>query len=259
VAYKGSKTGRLFERGGGMQNMPKHLKKMAYAYVFDTHNYDIRSCHLAIIAQLCREEGHVLPMLDDYMADKQAKHDWAKNAHMPVELWKACLLSLFFGAALGKSKKASLYRDVWEFLEKHGDPYTAEDIDRHYENFIRVGVPFIEARKTWIQVLKAKLIPKMTYNKNFLVNHCGATMFIPDKWTPAEIREVASFVTQGLESAFINHLMLLSKEYGWINRSIEHDGLVTTGRISQEAIAKARHLSGFYTALLEEEKHSLSS
>jgi hypothetical protein len=45
VAYKGSKTGRLFERGGGMQNMPKRLKKIAYEYVFDAHNYDIRSCH----------------------------------------------------------------------------------------------------------------------------------------------------------------------------------------------------------------------
>jgi hypothetical protein len=255
VAYKGSKTGRLFERGGGMQNMPKRLKKIAYEYVFDAHNYDIRSCHLAIIAQLCRDEGQILPVLEEYIADRQAKYDWAKKAHMPVELWKGCLLSLFFGAALGKTKKASLYRDIWEYLEKSGNLYEPEGIDRHYENFIRVGVPFIEARKTWLEVLKEKLIPKMTYNKNFLVNHCGATMFIPDEWTPEEIREVSSFVTQGLESAFINNLMLLSKEYGWINRSIEHDGLVTEGRISKEAIAKARNLSGFYTALLEEEVH----
>jgi hypothetical protein len=117
VAYKGSKTGRLFERGGGMQSMPKALKKLAYGNwdaweVYLPQNYDIRSCHLAIIAQLCREEGQPLPMLEAYVAEKDAKYDYAARAQMDVQVWKAALVSLFYGAVLGKTKKASLYRKI---------------------------------------------------------------------------------------------------------------------------------------------------
>src|SRR5215813_599060 len=59
VAYKGSTTGRMYEYDGGIQNLPKVFKARAYHDIW-VSNYDVRSCHIAIIAQLCREEGMVL-------------------------------------------------------------------------------------------------------------------------------------------------------------------------------------------------------
>ena len=85
------------------------------------------------------------------------------------------------------------------------------------------------------------------------MNQVGCTKMIPDAWTVAELRAMSSFVCIGYEAAFIDHLMTLHEAYGWENRSIEHDGLMTQGRIPEEAIAKARNLSAFYTASLEEE------
>jgi len=78
-------------------------------------------------------------------------------------------------------------------------------------------------------------------------------MRIPDTWGTEALRDLSAFVCQGYEAAFIDHLMTLHAEYGWENRSIEHDGLITEGKIPEEAIAQARNLSAFYTAYLEEE------
>ena len=44
----------------------------------------------------------------------------------------------------------------------------------------------------------------------------------------------------------------LGKDYGYTPRAIEHDGLLTENPIPNAAIAKARELSGFHTAILEE-------
>src|SRR5262245_26474521 len=97
-AYKGSRLGRMFEIGGAMQAMPKELKHVAYYYMGDVYNYDIRSCYLAIIAQLCREEGQSLLVLEEYIHNKDAKHHYAQRANMDVKLWKACIIGLFYGA-----------------------------------------------------------------------------------------------------------------------------------------------------------------
>lgn len=252
-AYKGSRFGRLFERGGGMQAMPKALKQVAYDFLsVHAYNYDVRSCHIAIIAQLCREEGHPFPVLEEYVSHKDAKQEYARKAQMDVPLWKACIISLFYGSQLGKNRHFSLYRDMWEAYEAGDAPYTEADVDRTYEHFLNVGLPFIQARQVWLEVLKDKIVPRLTDKKNFVMNQVGCTKMIPDAWTVAELRAMSSFVCIGYEAAFIDHLMTLHEAYGWENRSIEHDGLITQGRIPEEAIAKARNLSAFYTASLEE-------
>jgi hypothetical protein len=252
-AYKGSKFGRLFEIGGGMQGMPKALKAIAYDYMGDVYNYDVRSCHLAIIAQLCREEGQPLLALEEYIQTKDAKKDYARRAQMDVALWKACIIGVFYGAVLSKSKQCSLYRQIWEAYEDAGVPYEEEDIARCYDNFFNVGLPLIQAREQWLKILKEKIVPRLKYKKDFIQNQVGCIMLIPDRWGAEELRQLSSFVCLGYESAFIHHLMTLHEQYGWVNRSIEHDGLVTQGAIPEEAVAKARNLSAFYEAYLEEE------
>jgi hypothetical protein len=244
-----------------MQSMPKALKKLAYGNwdaweVYLPQNYDIRSCHLAIIAQLCREEGHPLPILEAYVAEKDAKYAYAARAQMDVHVWKAALVSLFYGAVLGKTKKASLYRKIWGTFaaqaEEEGRAYTAVEVEVAYEHFLQIGVPFLQARNTWLQILQDKIVPKMTSTNHTIINPVGARMMRPETWNAETLREVSAFVCQGYEAAFINHLMILSTQYRWKNLSIEHDGLVVDGRIPPEAMEEARKLSGFYTASLEE-------
>jgi hypothetical protein len=257
-AYKGSRFGRLFERGGAMQAMPKELKHVAYDYMGDVYNYDLRSCHLAVIAMLCREEGQPLLVLEEYIHNKDAKNQYAERAKMDVRLWKACIIGLFYGAVLSKSKQCSLYRNIWEVYEEAGLPYDEQDVSRTYENFVNVATPLIQARKQWMKVLQEQIVPRLRYKKDFVRNQVGCTLLIPEKWGPEELRELSSFVCIGYESAFIHNLMTLNEEYGWKNRSIEHDGLVTQGAIPEEAVAKARNLSAFYEAYLEEECYDCS-
>src|SRR5262249_14779181 len=125
VAYKGSTTGRMYEYDGGIQNLPKVFKARAYHDIW-VSNYDVRSCHIAIIAQLCREEGMVLHWTEAYVADKNSKYEYAKIAKIPVDIWKACLLGLYFGAVLNNSSETRVYQTIWDWLEEHEEYYTPE-------------------------------------------------------------------------------------------------------------------------------------
>jgi hypothetical protein len=266
--YKGSIGGRLYEIGGGMQSMPREFKRAAYRGISNLANYDIRSCHLAIIAQYCRQEGCPLSILEDYVANPEAKKDWARRAFgsgdEKVSLWKECIISLIYGAALGRCDKSALFKNIVYWYADHMVSYTKEDIGRAYDNFYRVAVPFIEARKTWYRVLQEQIIPAHTHRRYkgkgdlYLTNACGAEVLLPDTMRDCELRTLSSFFCQGLESAFICHLTLLSERYGFKVRSIEHDGLIVTSKykpmyqIPERAIEEARQQSGFSTAILEE-------
>jgi hypothetical protein len=120
-------------------------------------------------------------------------------------------------------------------------------------------MPYILESKSWLEIVKTKLIKVyqvFSNGKKCLRNACGTvqpvTLF-------KNIKDTAAFICQGLESAFINHLMILSKDYDYKIRSLEHDGLVVDGVIPAKAVAKARELSGFYTAVLEESAFELPS
>ena len=111
---------------------------------------------------------------------------------------------------------------------------------------------YIVESKFWLEMVKTTLIKVhqvFSNGKKCLRNACGTvqpvTLF-------KNIKDTAAFICQGLESAFINHLMILSKDYAYTIRSLEHDGLVVDGSIPEKAVAKARELSGFHTAVLEE-------
>jgi hypothetical protein len=144
------------------------------------------------------------------------------------------------------------------------DTYTETDICRAYDNFYRVALPFIQARQTWYQLLRENIIPAHTHRRykgnseTYLKNACSAEVLLPDKMGDAELRKLSAFFCQGLESAFIGHLICLSDEYDFKVRSIEHDGLIVTSKmrpffqVDDKTIEKARQLSGFYEAILEE-------
>ena len=252
VAYKGSNTGRMFEQGGSIQSLPKAFKDLAYYGLGGVNNYDVRSCHLAIISQLCREYGKVLGWTEEYCNNKKAKYEYAEAAGMPVQIWKQGIISLFYGATLGKHAEAGVYRWIWDSMHDEDMDTDPGMVGNYYDRFVQYATPFILESKSWLEMVKTTLMKVhevRSNGKRCLKNACGAiqplTLF-------KNVKDTAAFICQGLESAFMNHLMILSKDYNYTIRSLEHDGLVVDGCIPEKAVAKARELSGFHTAVLED-------
>jgi hypothetical protein len=198
--------------------------------------------------------------LQEYVDNKQSKHLYAQQAGMDVDLWKQCLLSLFFGASTEKviqvspeeAITGSIYTEMVDWCQKND---TSADPDTLFAQFLTVAQPFIDVRDTWLKIIQQQIIPEETYRrrgKQYLDNAVGKTMVIPKKVTQQVMREVSAFLLQGLEAAFIYTLITLSERYGYEVRSCEHDGLITYGIIPAEAVEISRVKSGFSTAILEE-------
>src|SRR5207302_2491159 len=103
-AYRPSKTGRMFEIGGGAQCFSRDFKRAAY-HLPNVFNYDLRSSQLMGLLEVWAHYSDIERdvLLIEYVSNKQSKFRYAAQAGMDVDLWKQCLLSLFFGASLYKN------------------------------------------------------------------------------------------------------------------------------------------------------------
>ena len=83
-------------------------------------------------------------------------------------------------------------------------------------------------------------------------------MILPEKLESKNLRQLSAFFCQGLESSFICHLAILSKEYSFKVRSLEHDGMIISPEyplgppIPTKAIEEAKRRSGFEYCTFEE-------
>ena len=121
-------------------------------------------------------------------------------------------------------------------MDLHDMDTDPDIVGAYYDNFIQQAAPFILERETWLDLVKTKLVKEYEVRSNgqrCLKNAVGAvqpvTLF-------KNTKEVAAFICQGLEAAFINYLMLLGKEYKhhrYEVRSLEHDGLVVDGWVPE--------------------------
>jgi hypothetical protein len=94
---------------------------------------------------------------------------------------------------------------------------------------------------------------KRTQRREVIENAAGQTLVLDRARPEHELkREAAAHMLQGQEAAYIHHLTLLAKDYGFIAVSNQHDGLVTLGEVPDDAKALAAKLSGFEDAHLEE-------
>ncbi len=167
---------------------------------------------------------------------------------MDVDLWKQCLLSLFFGASTEKEVYISqeeqieggIYSGIVDWCNK-SDAFLDPDI--LFANFLLVAQPFVEVRDKWLGIIKKRIMPQEAYTrkgKQYLDNAVGKTMIIPRKINQKILREISAFLLQGLESSFIYNVMLLSDDYGFEVRSCEYDGLITFGTISDGSLPSLR-------------------
>jgi hypothetical protein len=224
-AYQPSKTGQMFEIGGGCQALSRAFKQAAYDLP-GLHNYEIRSSQVTALMEIGGTYGldtQSTRTLQEYIDSKHAKFLYAQQAGMDVDLWKQYLLSLFVGASTEKviqvsSKQAitgSIYAEMVDWCQKND---TTADPDTLFAHFLTVAQPFIDVRDTWLWIIQQQILPEETYRrrgKQYLENAVGKTMIIPKKLTQQVLREVSAFLLQGLEAAFIYTLITLSDTYGY--------------------------------------------
>ena len=246
--YKIGSTGRIFEMGGGIQNLSGRIKQEVFGNSDEFRNYDIKSSQIAALAQECDKVGIDSKVLHEYISDKSAKVRYAEEIGISVDAWKSCILSIIFGANAN-----SLFGNPFQVIkETHpGDEH------RLYRKFIEVSKPIRDVIDEWIRLLP-KYVDERSYPrsskkfvKKFLRNAAGNRISLETDQS-LDKKYISSFILQGLESAYIHHLTILSKDYGFEVVSNEHDGLIVIGRIPEEAMSKARELSGFRLAELVE-------
>jgi len=136
----------MFEIGSGCQALSREFKKAAYDLP-NLHNYDIRSSQVTALLEIGGKYGldtQSTRTLQEYVNDKESKAQYAQRAGMEVDLWKQCLLSLFFGASTEKTSRisadetiqGSIYSEILAWCTKN-DALT--DPDHLFTNFLSVA------------------------------------------------------------------------------------------------------------------------
>ncbi len=242
-AYTTSKTGRMFEMGGGMQSVCRAYKAAAYA-MENVQNYDLKSSQLTALLQIAGNE--LAPQhrqcLHDYTTSDKACY--AKEMHVDTDTWKMCLLALFFGAKLAPSLLCSIYKELFTY---HGQDWAKAQ--KSFARFKDVAQPFIDLRDDWFHVL-TRLVHRASYQKRgirYLNNALGKTMQVQPGWSAGK---VSAFLLQGLEAAFTYAIIELAPQFDYEVLANEHDGVVVEGEIPEEAQDLAKFVSGFQAAQL---------
>src|SRR5262249_47422447 len=137
------------------------------------HNYDIRSSQVTALLEIGGKYGldtQSTRTLQEYVDNKEAKSQYAAQAGMDVDLWKQCLLSLFFGASTEKTRRisadetiqGSIYSEILAWCTKND---TSSNPDQVYENFLSVAQPFIDVRETWLSLIKEQIQLQERYRR----------------------------------------------------------------------------------------------
>jgi hypothetical protein len=248
--YKPGATGRIFEVGG-FQSISRDVKKAAMKDIQDVYNYDIRSSQIAALCQVVQTVGIDPQILVNYLDNPASKIDYAIKCGFVDEkgtpqdvVWKKCLMSLVFGGSMTEFFGAP-YKTIKEF-----DQENAGDLFLRFQEVVK---PFLVLINKWYDKLDRYLELHSHNHKHgrFFTNAAGVRINLDTDDIARDKKKLSAFILQGLESSFIHHLTLLSEDYGFRVISNEHDGLVTIGTISSEAIQKAKKESGFKLASLE--------
>ena len=244
-AYKFSRTGRMFEVGGGMQGVSSRWKKAAYDLP-NVRNYDLKSSQIVALLELGRNylPPESIDTLEAYIDSN--KQVYADTAGIPTELWKAGLMALFFGSNLAPNLKCEVYKN---FFNYYGHDKAIANM--HFQNFRTVACPFVQVKNEWFKALKI-IVEEFSYrsDRSYCIKNAMSKIFKLDKGY--SMGELSAHMLQGLEGAYIFALINDSWKYSYEVLSNEHDGIVVEGEIPLDAKLTARVKSKFNTAVLVE-------
>lgn len=267
-SYEMQYSGRITEMGGGLQSASRELKKAAFSDVPNLYNYDLKSSQVYGLIQWFEVANLDCKWLLDYL--QRNKKEYADYVEVSVDCWKSLFLSLIMAAHLPSSDKVGKLIELKEFEESTDsllryistEATSLQDAVEKYTRFYNLVRPLkIELDKwhSWLLDCYVPLSSVMAKGKQYISNKTGATFCLSDfkkadgKWKDILTlkRQLAPFFLQGNEAAFIHHLTWVSEHYSFEIQSNQHDGVVSLGKIPQEAIDYAREASGLKYAQLE--------
>ena len=292
--YRGQKTGRKSEIGGGFQSCSREQKHEAFYFIPRIRNYDLKSSQMYGLKYQLMSARMDTSVVDRYIGvDKKTL---AKEVGVDVDCWKGIMYGTYFGGfpqrkfnkqgKLGKCKLLSLLRS--EIVYNHICKYLGIETWYNYDKKRR------ECEDNLQNEAKIKIILQKFYEQNYdliilleqwreyLTTDFFLSNFDPqgDKkyiWNrsnmPLEMtqymndkgiinsqgkRDLASHLLQGQEAQFISRLTWYSKsdlDCPYRVISDQHDGLIVHGFIPEEYVEKARQDTGFKYAYLVEKSY----
>lgn len=255
-AYGVQGSGRISHIGGGLQSCSRHMKEAAYSRLRERglKNYDLKSSQVRILTQFFEEAGIDTTWLRHYDGEPAAKHQYAEKVGIGVDAWKRILCALLMGASLPRSFEKSTGAVVSE-MRKEVSP---ESLPGAYQRLYDVVAPLKARLNEWHTYLVSDYLKSHGRKHNvsgkvYIRNEVGKVFYPADVRNAHERKgDMAAFLLQGKEAAFIHALTALSTRYGFQVLANEHDGLVTVGEIPEEAIqAAAARANLRYTTLVE--------
>ncbi|MBF0290266.1 MAG: hypothetical protein HQM14_20825 [SAR324 cluster bacterium] len=259
AAHRVQKGGRLSEIGGGLQSASREMKLASTLGIPNLFNYDLVSSQVNGLIQEFARFNLNTEWLEDYRDIPDSKREYAEFIGIDVATWKICLLATIMGSSVSRNVNSSVFRALTDYQR------------RVHKNSIGLTLRFykllgsIKPLKYVLDKWHGILISgggggvsdsrAYTYaNQKYLKNAAGMKALVGNILDDGRVkplvdknklkRELAAFVLQGQEAAFIHHLTVLSEEFGFVVVGNEHDGLITIGEIPVAAIVKAGELSG---------------
>lgn len=255
-SYSPQTSGRIGEVGGGLQSCTKAMKHAAFTGIENIHNYDLQSAHGYVLLQELKLAGIDGAWVENHLG-KGVFEQRASALNLPKRLYKKLFFATINGASHHwKDEKTSRkkprkrekpgaiqeelldhFKDVQAAREKFGEVVAA----------LKPLKKIVEEYRTW---LLSPTCPhrKKTERREYILNAAGQEL--PTSHEEFEQKVIAN-ILQGRESAFIHHLTILSKKHSFTVVSNQHDGLVTLGKIPDEAKVEAGKLSGFEQPFLD--------
>lgn len=253
-AYASQMSGRISEENGGLQSCRWEMKEAAFSEVERLRNYDLKSSQPSGLIQQFELAKLDTSWLVNYINDPDAKRKYAAAVGISVDCWKNCLCATMMGALVKAGSKTGSVAEYLAVEAGGDDEKTLALLDKYCE-VIKLLKVELDKWHTWLlkDYLRIHGISYWVKGKQYIKNPTGKNLCITAlKGSRDDKKRVlAAFVLQGFEAGFIHHLTLLSREYDYEVLSNQHDGLIALGEIPQEAVERAKEISGLHYANLE--------
>ncbi len=246
-SYGPQDPGRIGENGGGVQSCTKRMKEAAFNGIMNIHNYDLRSSHAYVLLQELKLAGIDGSWVETHVGRGVFEQ---RAAHLGLEKWiyKKCFFSTINGASHVWKTGKEAPGPIQEVLLKEIGGEEAKAMFGAVVTELKPLKAIVEEWRKWL--LESPNCPhhRKTQRQDYILNAAGQKLRISDE---ERSRKVNAHILQGQEAAYIHHLTILSKKYGFIPISNQHDGLITLGEVPEEASQEAGRLSGFQHPYLE--------
>lgn len=244
-SYGPQSSGRIAEVGGGLQSCTKAMKQAAFTGIEGIHNYDLRSAHGYVLLQELKLAGIDGTWVEDHLGPGVFEVH-AEQLGFTKGLYKKCFFATVNGASHHRSDD-----DAGAIQEELLEHFKDKNMTRQkFGEVVAQLKPLKKIVDEWRQWLLSPACPHRwkTQRKEYILNAAGQEL--PTSHEELE-QKINAHILQGQESSFIHHLTILSKKYGFTAISNQHDGIVTLGKVSDEAIVEAGKLSGFEQPFLD--------